>query len=54
MKRRDFVSVGQPQAAGRLQVVDHLLGAVTMLADDNMHVIGHDRAGVARVAMLSD
>ena len=44
--------LAKPQAAGDLKVRDHFLREMLMLPDQQVHVIGHDRARVARVLEL--
>ena len=39
----------KPQAAGFLEVEDHFLGAVPVLANQKMDVVAHDDARVSRV-----
>src|SRR5581483_479609 len=44
----------EPQAAVSLEILDHVLGEMLVLANEDMDVVGHDRAGVARVALICD
>jgi hypothetical protein len=37
-----------------LQVRDHLLSKMLVFSEDDVSVIGHDRAGMARVSLLSN
>ncbi len=41
--------IAQKSPARLLQICDHHLGRVLVFADQDMHVIGHDAAGVASV-----
>jgi hypothetical protein len=38
----------------QLGVLDHLFGAMTMFANEEMHVVAHDRARIAGVATVLD
>lgn len=44
----------KPQAAGILEVGDHLLGKVFVLADQEVNVIRHDGAGVTGISIVLD
>lgn len=44
----------KPQAAYGLEVLDHLFGAVSMLASHEVDVVAHDRTGVACIPAALD
>jgi hypothetical protein len=46
--------LAQEQMTLALEVPDHFFERVAMFADQQVNVIGHDRAGVAGVLALSD
>jgi hypothetical protein len=47
--RRKQSGGAKPQAAAMLELLDHFLCGVTVLADDQVHVIGKDRTRIACV-----
>jgi hypothetical protein len=44
----------KPQAAGFLQISQHVFGLMFMFADDHVHVVGHDGTGVTSVCVPAD
>src|SRR5580692_1058524 len=54
MRLCSFAPFDQPVSAGEHQVGRHVLCQMLVLANENVHVIGHDRAGIASVTLFVD
>ncbi len=52
MFKRPFARIAKPQAAGVLEILDHIFCLMFVLANQYVYVVGHNNASIASVSVL--